>query len=166
MLVLLGWRVAREQVKYGFAVPSTRQFWLRNVLIIVGIMFIAYRLAGYKGLPMVALIAFILIGVYMFLTLRTVIGRRIYAVGGNAKAAMLSGVNSKRMVFLTFINMGVLAALGGMIIAARLQLRDAEGRATASSSTSSRRRSSAARPPTAASARSPARSSAPCSSGC
>ena len=82
-------------------------------------MFIAYRLAGYKGLPIVALIAFILIGVYMFMTLRTVLGRRIYAVGGNAKAATLSGVNAKRMVFFTFINMGVLAALGGMIIAAR-----------------------------------------------
>jgi putative multiple sugar transport system permease protein len=118
-LVFLGWRARREQVKYGFAVPSIAQFWLRNVLIIAGIMFISYRLAGYKGLPIVALIAFILIGVYMFVTLRTVVGRRIYAVGGNAKAAMLSGVNSKRMVFLTFINMGVLAALGGMIIAAR-----------------------------------------------
>ena len=45
---------------------------------------------------------------------------RIYAVGGNAKAAMLSGVNSKRLVFLTFVNMGVLAALGGLVFAARL----------------------------------------------
>ena len=94
-------------------------FAIRYLLIVFGVMFIAYRLAGYKGLPMVALISFILIGVYMFLTLRTVIGRRIYAVGGNAKAAMLSGVNSKRIVLFTFINMGVLAALGGMIIAAR-----------------------------------------------
>jgi putative multiple sugar transport system permease protein len=118
-VVYLGWRSRKEQVKYGFSVPSMGQFWLRNVGMIVGIMFIAYRLAGYKGLPIVALIAFILIGIYMFITLRTVIGRRIYAVGGNAKAAMLSGVNSKRMVLLTFINMGVLSALGGMIIAAR-----------------------------------------------
>ncbi len=118
-LVFIAYRARREQVKYGFSVPSMAQFWLRNALIIAGLMFIAYRLAGYKGLPIVALIAFILIGVYMFITLRTVIGRRIYAVGGNAKAAMLSGVNSKLMVFLTFINMGVLAALGGMIIAAR-----------------------------------------------
>jgi putative multiple sugar transport system permease protein len=120
VLVLLTWRARAEQVKYGFSVPSMRQFWLRNALLIVGVMFIAYRLAGYKGLPMVALIAFILIAFYMFLTTRTVIGRRIYAVGGNAKAAMLSGVNSKRMVFLTFVNMGVLAALGGLIISARL----------------------------------------------
>jgi putative multiple sugar transport system permease protein len=118
-VVFLAWRSRREQIKYGFAVPSMAQFWLRNVGIILGVMFIAYRLAGYKGLPIVALIAFILIGVYMFITLRTVIGRRIYAVGGNAKAATLSGINAKWMVFLTFINMGVLAALGGMIIAAR-----------------------------------------------
>ncbi len=118
-LVLISYRARREQVKYGFSVPPMAQFWLRNAVIIAGLMFIAYRLAGYKGLPIVALIAFILIGVYMFITLRTVIGRRIYAVGGNSKAAMLSGVNSKLMVFITFINMGVLAALGGMIIAAR-----------------------------------------------
>lgn len=118
-VVLLGWRSRLEQLKYGFSVPSMGQFAARNALIILGVMFIAYRLAGYKGLPIVALIAFILIGFYMFMTLRTVVGRRIYAVGGNAKAAMLSGVNSRLMVLLTFINMGVLAALGGMIIAAR-----------------------------------------------
>jgi putative multiple sugar transport system permease protein len=119
VIVWFAWRARKEQVKYGFSVPSMRNFWLRNTLLIVGVMFIAYRLAGYKGLPIVALIAFILIGLYMFMTTRTVIGRRIYAVGGNAKAAMLSGVNSKRMVFLTFVNMGMLTALGGMIIAAR-----------------------------------------------
>ena len=118
-VVLLGWRSRREQIKYGFEVPSIRQFWLRNALITAGVMFIAYRLAGYNGLPIVALIAFVLIGIYMFVTMRTTIGRRIYAVGGNAKAATLSGVNAKLMVFLTFVNMGVLAALGGMIIAAR-----------------------------------------------
>jgi putative multiple sugar transport system permease protein len=118
-VVFLGIRSRREQVRYGFSVSPPSLFVLRNVLITVGIMFLAYRISGYNGLPMVALIAFILVGVYMFLTLRTVIGRRIYAVGGNAKAATLSGVNSKLMVFLTFINMGVLAALGGLIIAAR-----------------------------------------------
>ena len=118
-VVFMLYRSRREERKYGFTTSSASSFVFRSLLIVAGVMFIAYRLAGYNGLPIVALIAFILIGVYMFLTLRTVVGRRIYAVGGNAKAAMLSGVNSKRMVFLTFINMGVLAALGGMIIAAR-----------------------------------------------
>jgi len=119
VLVLLAYRSRMQQLAYGFTVTPRPQFVVRNVLLVLGVMFIAYRLAGYKGLPVVALLAFLLIGGYMFLTLRTVIGRRIYAVGGNAKAAMLSGVNSKRMVFLTFANMGVLAALGGIIIAAR-----------------------------------------------
>jgi putative multiple sugar transport system permease protein len=118
-VAVIGLRSRREQLRYGFTVSPTSLFVLRNVLITVGVMFLAYRIAGYNGLPMVALIAFILVAVYMFLTLRTVIGRRIYAVGGNAKAAMLSGVNSRLMVFLTFVNMGVLAALGGLIIAAR-----------------------------------------------
>jgi putative multiple sugar transport system permease protein len=118
-LVFMSWRSRMQQIKYGFAVPSMGSFVGRNALIVLGVMFIAYRLAGYKGLPIVALLAFALIGFYMFVTLRTVVGRRIYAVGGNAKAAMLSGVNSKRMVFLTFINMGALAALGGIIISAR-----------------------------------------------
>jgi putative multiple sugar transport system permease protein len=118
-VAVLGFRSRREQIRYGFQVSPTSFFVLRNVLITIGIMFLAYRIAGYNGLPIVALIAFILVGIYMFLTLRTVIGRRIYAVGGNAKAAMLSGVNSRLMVFLTFVNMGVLAALGGLIIAAR-----------------------------------------------
>ena len=118
-VAFMGVRSRREQLRYGFSVSPTSIFVLRNVLITVGVMFLAYRIAGYNGLPMVALIAFILVGIYMFLTLRTVIGRRIYAVGGNAKAAMLSGVNSRRMVFFTFVNMGVLAALGGILIAAR-----------------------------------------------
>jgi putative multiple sugar transport system permease protein len=119
-LVVLALRSRSQQIKYGFSVPSKGQFWLRQALIVAGVMFLAYRLAGYKGLPIVALLAFVLIGIYMFITLRTVFGRRIYAVGGNSKAAMLSGIYSKRMVFLTFVNMGVLAALGGIIIAARL----------------------------------------------
>lgn len=118
-VAVMGLRSRREQLRYGFSVSPTSLFVLRNILITVGVMFLAYRIAGYNGLPMVALIAFVLVGVYMFLTLRTVIGRRIYAVGGNAKAAMLSGVNSRLMVFLTFVNMGVLASLGGLIIAAR-----------------------------------------------
>jgi len=118
-VILLSARSRREQLRYGLTVSPRSMFIARNVLMTIGIMFLSYRIAGYNGLPMVALIAFILVGIYMFLTLRTVIGRRIYAVGGNAKAATLSGVNSRRMVFLTFVSMGTLTALGGIIYAAR-----------------------------------------------
>jgi putative multiple sugar transport system permease protein len=81
-------------------------------------MFLAYRLAGFFGLSEALVLIGALIGVYVFITVRTVTGRRIYAVGGNVKAAMLSGVKTKRMVFLVFINMGVLSAVGGLIAAA------------------------------------------------
>ncbi len=109
----------REQVKYGFRVSPFGQFVARNVMVTTAIMFLGYRLSGFFGLPVVLLLVLILIAIYMFLTGRTVIGRRIYAVGGNAKAATLSGVKTKQMVFLTFVNMGVLSAVGGLISTAR-----------------------------------------------
>ena len=83
-------------------------------------MGLCYLLASYNGLPNVLIVLIVLIGVYTFITKRSVIGRRIYALGGNLRAAKLSGVNTERLTFYTFINMGVLAALAGMIFAARL----------------------------------------------
>jgi putative multiple sugar transport system permease protein len=62
----------------------------------------------------------VLIALYAFVTNRTTIGRRIYALGGNEKAAKLSGIKTERLTFLTFVNMGVLAGLAGLIFAARL----------------------------------------------
>jgi putative multiple sugar transport system permease protein len=62
----------------------------------------------------------VLIALYAFVTNRTTVGRRIYALGGNEKAAKLSGIKTERLTFLTFVNMGVLAGLAGLIFAARL----------------------------------------------
>jgi putative multiple sugar transport system permease protein len=62
----------------------------------------------------------VLIAVYTFVTTRSTIGRRIYAMGGNEKATKLSGINTERLTFYAFVNMGALAALAGMIITARL----------------------------------------------
>jgi putative multiple sugar transport system permease protein len=83
-------------------------------------IFLGYQLATYRGLPNVLIVMGVLIALYSFVTTRTTIGRRIYALGGNEKAAKLSGINTERLIFLAFVNMGVLAALAGMIIAARL----------------------------------------------
>ncbi|TIS88681.1 MAG: sugar ABC transporter permease, partial [Mesorhizobium sp.] len=74
----------------------------------------------YRGLPVVLLVMGVLISLFVFVTKRMTIGRRIYAMGGNPKAAQLSGINTERLTLLVFINMGVLSALGGLIIAARL----------------------------------------------
>ncbi|ABX06297.1 MAG TPA: sugar ABC transporter permease [Herpetosiphon sp.] len=105
---------------FNFPVMSTPLFIAKNALIVGIILAFCYILASYEGLPNVLLVLIGLIALYMFVTKKTVIGRRIYALGGNEKAAKLSGVPTDRLTFYTFINMGVLAAIGGLIFTARL----------------------------------------------
>jgi len=120
LLILADVRTRRNQVKYGFEVTPFYFFVSKQVLITAAVLGFCYLMASYKGIPNLLVIMFPLVAIYAFLTNQTVIGRRIYAMGGNEKAARLSGVNTPRLLFLTFVNMGVLAALAGMIVAARL----------------------------------------------
>jgi putative multiple sugar transport system permease protein len=120
LLIWLDMRTRRNQQKYGFEVTPFYFFVIKNIGITGAVMALCYLMASYKGLPNVLVLLFVLIAAYAFMTSQTVIGRRIYAMGGNVKAAMLSGVNTTRLLFYTFINMGVLAALAGLIVAARL----------------------------------------------
>ena len=120
VLIYMDFRARKNQQKYGFEVTPFYFFILKNVLITVAVMGFSYLMASYKGLPDVLVLLFVLIAGYSFITSSSVIGRRIYAMGGNEKAARLSGVNTKRLLFLVFVNMGVLAALAGLIVAARL----------------------------------------------
>jgi putative multiple sugar transport system permease protein len=89
-------------------------------LISIALVYMSYLLATFRGLPNVFIIMALLIAIYSFIANRTTIGRRIYAIGGNEKAAKLSGIPSEKLVFLTFANMGMLAALAGLVFAARL----------------------------------------------
>ncbi len=78
--------------------------------------FFTWVLAGSRGgTPIVLLIVGVLIVVYSFVTQRTVFGRNVYAMGGNLQAAILSGVNTKRMNFLIFVNIGLLASVAGVV---------------------------------------------------
>jgi len=120
VLILLDLRGRSNQKRYGFEVTPFYFFIAKNVVITGAVMGLCYLMASYKGLPNVLVLLFIFITAYAFLTSQSVIGRRIYAMGGNTKAAKLSGVNTERLLFLTFVNMGVLAALAGLIVAARL----------------------------------------------
>jgi putative multiple sugar transport system permease protein len=106
--------------KHGVESGSFSMFVAKNAVLTGLLVFLCYLLACYRGLPTVLVIMGVLIGAYTFIMNRTTIGRRIYAVGGNAKAARLSGVNTQSVSFFTFVNMGVLAALAGLIFAARL----------------------------------------------
>jgi putative multiple sugar transport system permease protein len=120
LLIAFDFRTRNNQRKYGFEVSPFYFFVVKNVLITAVVMGFCYLMASYKGIPNVLVILFPFVAIYAFITNQTVIGRRIYALGGNEKAARLSGVNTQRLLFYTFVNMGVLAALGGMIVASRL----------------------------------------------
>jgi putative multiple sugar transport system permease protein len=119
-LVFLDYRTRQNERKYGFEVIPIYIFIIKNVIVSAAIMGLCYILASYKGLPNVLVLLFLLITFYSFVSSQTVIGRRIYALGGNEKAARLSGVNTPKLLFGTFINMGVLSALAGLIVTARL----------------------------------------------
>lgn len=95
-------------------------FVAKNLVIAVLVLFFVYMLASYRGLPNVLVVMGILIALFVFITKRMTFGRRIYALGGNLKAAALSGIKTERMTFYVFAIMGALAALAGMIYAARL----------------------------------------------
>ena len=110
---------AREQ-SHGIEVEPYAFFVGKSAALAGVVLYFTYLIASYHGLPNVLVIMMALITLYGFVTRRTATGRQIYAVGGNAKAAKLSGVKTERLTFLTFVNMGVLAALAGLVFAARL----------------------------------------------
>src|SRR4029450_2910456 len=95
-------------------------FALKNAILVGVFIYFSYLIASHRGLPNVLVIMIALIALYGFVTTRTTIGRQIYAVGGNEKAARLSGIRTERLTFYAFVNMGVLAALAGLVFAARL----------------------------------------------
>ena len=119
-LVFFKLRERAQSVKHGMELEPL-PFFLGKMAVFVGIiLLVSVLLSVYKGLPNVLVVMAVLIVFYDFVTLRTIVGRRIYALGGNEKAARLSGIKTSRLAFYTFVNMGVLAALAGLVFAARL----------------------------------------------
>ncbi|WP_339947904.1 multiple monosaccharide ABC transporter permease [uncultured Albimonas sp.] len=113
-------RTRRRHAASGAVDEPIAFFAAKNLLIFAALVWMGWLMADFRGLPNVFIVMALLIAIYSFLTSRTTVGRRIYAIGGNAKAATLSGINAKRLTFLTFANMGMLAALAGVVFAARL----------------------------------------------
>lgn len=108
------------QKKYGFEVLPKGFLIAKLAAVIFAINLFMYFLAAYKGVPNVLILLFLLIVIYTFVTSKTVAGRHVYALGGNEKAAKLSGVKTRKVMFWVYVNMGVLAALSGLVFAARL----------------------------------------------
>jgi len=118
--VFLELRTRNRALSRGATVSSLPIFFLKNGALSLFLVTFCYMLARYRGIPTVVAIMTVLIALYSFLMNRTVLGRRIYAVGGNLKAARLSGVNVSNVTFTTFVSMGLLAAVAGLIFTARL----------------------------------------------
>lgn len=93
---------------------------VKLVLISAAILWVTYKLASYKGIPTVLIWILLVLLIYGYLTTKTRVGRYLYAVGGNEKATRLSGINTKRVYFIAYVNMGLLAALAGVLTIARL----------------------------------------------
>jgi putative multiple sugar transport system permease protein len=119
-MIVFGLRSRAKQARFSHVDEPLSFFLVKNGIIAAAIVYITYLLATYNGLPNVLITMAVLIAAYSFFTTKSVPGRRIYAIGGNEKAAKLSGIKTERLTFLTFANMGMLAALAGLIFAARL----------------------------------------------
>ena len=105
--------------KYGFAQVPLWQLAIKDAVIIFIAFFIFYKLGCNAGIPFVLVILTVIVGIYQFITSSTVAGRQIYALGGNRKAADLSGINTKKVFFYVYLNSGLMAGIAGVVLAAR-----------------------------------------------
>jgi putative multiple sugar transport system permease protein len=111
----------RQKQAYNFEVLPMNLFVVKLIFMAILIGAVTWVLAGYNGLSWTVVIILIVVGVYHFITTQTVLGRHIYAIGGNPEAAQLSGINVKRMTYVVFGSMGMLSALAGILFASRLR---------------------------------------------
>ena len=119
LIVLAELKSIATKKKYGFATNPAWQLIVKNAIIIGIVWFFFYKLACYSGIPFVLVLMAALVGLYHFITTKTVAGRQIYALGGNAKAAKLSGINTEKVFFWVYTNMGLLCAVAGIVLSAR-----------------------------------------------
>lgn len=110
----------RQCRKYGVDTASVPIQVLKMLGVIIMINGIAWVIASYKGISIIMIILLMLVFFYTIITKQSVFGRHIYAMGGNEKAAKLSGIKTSRVLFAVYVNMALLAALAGIVIAGRL----------------------------------------------
>lgn len=126
-LVAISWMIVSQvrsrkaKQEYHFEVLPPDLFAIQLVLLSVVIGLITWVLSGYNGMSWTVVIVLVVVGIYHFVTTRTVLGRHIYAIGGNPEAAELSGINVRKIIFIVFGSMGTLCAVAGMLFASRLQ---------------------------------------------
>ncbi len=121
LLILNELKTRKTAQKHNLPVDPIALTVVKLAVILTVVIFFFYKLACYNGIPVVLVLMAIIVAIYHFLTTKTVAGRQIYAMGGNAKAARLSGIDTKKVFFWVYANMGLLAAVAGIVLSARNQ---------------------------------------------
>ena len=120
LYVAMTFRTRMNRVKKGYAVDSLLTVLARTAVIVAVVMFVTTKLAQYKGIPSALIWVVVVVAVYAYITSKTRMGRYLYAVGGNEKATKLSGIDTRKVYFFAYTNMGFLAALAGIMTIARM----------------------------------------------
>ncbi len=109
-----------KKAKSGYKMEAAAMAIVKTVIIDLLILYYTWKLAHYKGIPVMAIWVLAVILIYAFITSKTAFGRYFYAVGGNEKATKLSGINTKKVYFMAYTSMSLLAGLSGLLVAARI----------------------------------------------
>ena len=121
LVVLINVIGRANKVKKGYEADSVGAMLGKTVLEAAVIILVAYKLALAGGIPTVLVWVAIVVLFYSFITEKTTIGRHFYVVGGNREAARLSGVNTKRIMFIAYLNMAIVTVITTYVVLARVQ---------------------------------------------
>jgi len=123
-IAIVGNALRQRAVRRKYDLEDEPLWWflVKLAFLVMLVLIITVLLASYNGTPIVLIILAVLVVGYSAIMNRSVFGRHIYAIGGNLAAAALSGVKTKRVTFLLFVNMGVLSAVAGLVFTAGLNL--------------------------------------------
>lgn len=119
-LLLQSFTTRRGRIKYKQTVEPRTWFFVKNIILATMIAYVGFQLSQANGIPWTLVLLVVLVIIYTTVMKKTTFGRHIYAIGGNLHAAVLSGINVRRVNFWLFVNMGALAALSGVLVVARL----------------------------------------------
>lgn len=120
LMVVWALRTRASRKSKGYALEPMLNMVLRNAVIIAVVLFFFVSLSRYKGIPTALIWVALVVSVYAYITSKTTMGRYLYAVGGNEKATKLSGIDTRKIYFFAYTNMGFLAGLAGILTIARM----------------------------------------------
>jgi putative multiple sugar transport system permease protein len=121
LVVILNVMTRQNRIKKGYEVSSVTATAIKTVISVAVIMLFAYKLAYAGGIPTVLLWVVAIVLIYEFITSKTTIGRYFYTIGGNAEATRLSGIDTKKIMFLAYLNMAILTVISAFTVIARVQ---------------------------------------------